>query len=245
MRAVFSRCLRTRSAPNSRGGTRIRGKDARLRAETTVLSPDKVTVKCYSGKNYRAFFSSWFSVGGKVLARAREVNAKARTPVIHVNMRDTRHGRNVRGFRVTGRAGLIRADLIVAPLGRTMVSGSFTTPTPKSYRYDTNNSPRRRESRARTRRLAGGSRVSLLRRENESFQPHGSVAFQSTTVSVIISRVQFAFARCSAINSRLNRKLTIRHFEFYSAAVGKFSQRDCRGRASFWEFSELRQIQCL
>lgn len=52
--------------------------------------------------------------------------------VMHVNMRRTRRGRNVRGFRVTGRVGLIRANLIVAPLGRMMVSGSFTTPTPKS-----------------------------------------------------------------------------------------------------------------
>lgn len=40
-------------------------------------------------------------------------------------------GRNVRGFRVTGRAGIIRADLIVASVGRMMVNGSFTTPTPE------------------------------------------------------------------------------------------------------------------
>lgn len=42
------------------------------------------------------------------------------------------------GFRVTGRAGIIRADLIVASVGRMMVNGSFTTPTPSSssIRYE-------------------------------------------------------------------------------------------------------------
>jgi len=50
------------------------------------------------------------------------------------NTHETRH---VRKFRVTGRTGIIRADLIVTSVGRMIVNGSFTT-LRAHRRYSTN-----------------------------------------------------------------------------------------------------------